>query len=81
MKQQMQWFLILSHYNFLILYLLKKLNERVNTLSRWKQNMLKDVFDEKVQYCMMQMIQLKMLSKFIQTALMTVIDVLKTSVI
>lgn len=45
MKQQMQWFLILSHYNFFILYLLRKLNKRVNTLLKWKQNMLENIFD------------------------------------
>jgi len=43
--------------------------------------MSKDVFDERMQYCTTQMIQFKMLSKLIQTALIAVRDVLKTSVI
>ncbi len=43
--------------------------------------MLKDVFDERMQYHTMQMIQLKMLSKSVQTASIAVVNVLKTSVV
>jgi len=78
---QMQWSLILSHYNFLILYLFKKLNERANTLLRQEQNMSKNVFNERVQYCTTQMIRPEMLSKPVQAALIAVRNVLKTSVV
>ena len=43
--------------------------------------MLKDVFDERMQYHTMQMIQLEMLSKSVQTASIAVVNVLKTSVV
>ena len=77
----MRWSLILSHYNFLILYLLEKLNERANTLLRQEQNMSKDVFNERVQYCTTQMIQPEMLSKPVQAVLIAVRNVSETSVV
>jgi len=45
---QMRWFLILSWYNFFILYLLRNQNERTDALSKYKQNMLTDLSDNRV---------------------------------
>jgi len=73
---QMRWFLILSQYNFFILYLSENQNERANALSRCKQDMLTDFSDSRVQHCMMQIIHLKMMSKSIQTVSMTVANIL-----
>jgi len=72
---QMRWFLILSQYNFFILYLLENQNERADALLRHKQDMLTDLSDDRVQHCMMQIIHLKMISKFIQTVSMTVVNI------
>jgi len=72
---QMRWFLILSWYNFFILYLLKNQNERADALSKHKQNMLTDFSNDRVQHCITQIIHLKMMSKPIQTVLMTVADI------
>ena len=71
----MRWSLILSQYNFFILYLLSKQNERTNALSRQKQNVSMNLSDDRVQHCMMQIIHLKMMSKSIQTASMTVANI------
>jgi len=72
---QMRWFLILSQYNFFILYLSENQNERANALSRYKQDMLTGLSDDRVQHCMMQIIHSEMMSKSIQTASMTVADI------
>ncbi len=71
---QMRWSLILSQYNFFILYLLSKQNERTDALSRQKQNVSMNLSDNRVQHCMTQIIHFKMMSKPIQTASMTVAD-------
>jgi len=73
---QMRWSLILSQYNFFILYLLSKQNERANALLRQKQNVSMNLSDDRVQHCMMQMIHSEMISKSIQAASMTVADIL-----
>lgn len=80
-EQQMHWFLILSCYNFSILYLPGKLNERVDTLSRREQDMPENVSNERVQYCMTQMIRPEMLSKPVQVAPVAVSEVPETPVI
>jgi len=72
----MRLFLILLQYNFFILYLLENQNERTNALLRHEQNMLTDLSDDRVQHCMMQTIHLTMMSKSIQTASMTVVNIL-----
>ncbi len=72
----MRWSLILSQYNFFILYLLSKQNERTDALLRQKQNVLINLSDNRVQHCMTQIIHLEMMSKSIQTASMTVADIL-----
>jgi len=74
-KWQMRWFLILSQYNFFILYLLNKQNERADALSKQKQNVSMNLSDDRVQHCTMQIIHLKIMSKPIQTASMTVADI------
>ncbi len=74
-EQQMRWSLILSQYNFFILYLLSKQNERANALLRQKQNVSMNLSDNRVQHCMMQMIHSEMISKPIQAASMTVADI------
>ncbi len=71
----MRWSLILSQYNFFILYLLSKQNERTDALSRQKQNMLMNLSDDRVQHCTMQIIHFEMMRKSIQTVLMTVADI------
>ena len=74
-ERQMRWSLILSQYNFFILYLLSKQNERADALLRQKQNVLINFSNDRVQHCMMQIIHSEMISKFIQTVLMTVADI------
>jgi len=74
-EQQMRWSLILSQYNFFILYLLSKQNERADALSRQKQNVSMNLSNDRVQHCTMQMICSEMISKSIQTASMTVADI------
>ncbi len=74
-EQQMRWSLILSQYNFFILYLLSKQNERADALSRQKQNVSMNLSDNRVQHHTMQMICSEMISKPIQTASMTVADI------
>jgi len=73
---QMRWSLILSQYNFFILYLLSKQNERADALLRQKQNVSMNLSDNRVQHHMTQMICSEMISKPIQTASMTVADIL-----
>ncbi len=75
-EQQMRWSLILSQYNFFILYLLSKQNERTDALSRQKQNVLMNLSDDRVQHCTTQIIHSEMISKPIQAASMTVADIL-----
>jgi len=72
---QMKWFLILSWYNFFILYLSENQNERTDALSRYEQDMLTDLLNDRVQHCMTQIIHSKMMSKPIQTASMTVANI------
>ncbi len=74
-EQQMRWSLILSQYNFFILYLLSKQNERADALSRQKQNVSMNLSDNRVQHYMMQIIHFEMISKSIQTVSMTVADI------
>ncbi len=71
----MRWFLILSQYNFFILYLSENQNERADALSRYEQDMSTDLSDDRVQHCMMQIIHSEMMSKPIQAASMTVADI------
>ncbi len=71
----MRWSLILSQYNFFILYLSENQNEKTDALSRCEQDMLTDLSDDKVQHCMMQIIHFKMMSKPIQAASMTVVNI------
>jgi len=75
-EQQMRWSLILLQYNFFILYLLSKQNERADALSRQKQNVSMNLSDDRVQHHMMQIIHLKMISKPIQAVSVTVADIL-----
>jgi len=72
----MRWSLILLQYNFFILYLLSKQNERTDALSRQKQNVSMNLSDDRVQHCTMQIIHSEIMSKSIQAALMTVADIL-----
>jgi len=72
----MRWSLVLLQYNFFILYLLSKQNERADTLLRQKQNVSMNLSDNRVQHCMTQIIHSEMISKPIQTASMTVADIL-----
>ncbi len=71
----MRWFLILLQYNFFILYLLSKQNERTDVLLRQKQNVSMNLSNDRVQHCTMQMIHSEMISKPIQTASMTVVNI------
>jgi len=71
----MRWSLILLQYNFFILYLLSKQNERADALLRQKQNVSINLSDDRVQHCTTQMICSEMVSKPIQAALMTVADI------
>ncbi len=75
-EQQIRWSLILLQYNFFILYLLSKQNERADALLRQKQNVSMNLSDDRVQHCITQIICSEMISKFIQTVLMTVADIL-----
>ncbi len=75
-EQQMRWSLILSQYHFFILYLLSNQNERADALLRQKQNVLMNLSDNRVQHCTMQIIHSEMISKPIQTASITVADIL-----
>jgi len=75
-EQQMRWFLILSQYNFFILYLSENQNERADALSRNEQDMLTDFSDDKVQHCTTQIILSEMMSKSIQATSMTVVNIL-----
>ncbi len=68
-------------YNFFILYLLSKQNERADALLRQKQNVLMNLSDDRVQHCMMQMIHFEMISKPIQAASMTVADILVSVIV
>jgi len=72
----MRWSLILSQYNFFILYLLSKQNERTDALLRQKQNVSMNLLNDRVQHCTMQIIHSEMISKSIQAVLMTVADIL-----
>ncbi len=74
-EQQMRWSLILLQYNFFILYLLSKQNERADALSRQKQNVSMNLSDDRVQHYTTQIICSEMMSKSIQTASMTVADI------
>ena len=74
-EQQMKWFLILSQYNFFILYLSENQNERTDALSRHEQNMLIGLSNNRVQHCTIQIIHLKMISKSIETVSMTVVNI------
>ncbi len=71
----MRWSLILSQYNFFILYLSDKQIERADTLLRQKQNVLMNLSDDRVQHCTTQIICSEMMSKSIQTTSMTVADI------
>jgi len=73
---QIRWSLILSQYNFFILYLSENQNERADALLRCEQDMLTDLSDDRVQHCMMQIIHFEMMSKSIQAASMTVVNIL-----
>jgi len=75
-KWQMRWSLILLQYNFFILYLLSKQNEKTDALSRQKQNVSMNLSNDRVQHHTMQIIHFKIMSKPIQTASMTVADIL-----
>ncbi len=74
-EQQMRWSLVLLQYNFFILYLLSKQNERADALLRQKQNVSMNLSDDRVQHCTTQMIHSEMISKPIQAASMTVADI------
>ncbi len=74
-EQQMRWSLVLLWYNFFILYLLNKQNERADALLRQKQNVSMNLSDDRIQHCMTQMICFEMISKPIQAASMTVADI------
>ncbi len=75
-ERQMRWSLILSQYNFFILYLSGKQNERADALLRQKQNVSMNLSNDRVQHCTTQMIRSEMISKPIQAASMTVADIL-----
>ncbi len=75
-EQQMRWFLILSQYNFFILYLLSKQNERADALLKQKQNVSMNLSDDRVQHHITQIIHSEMMNKPIQTVSMTVADIL-----
>ncbi len=74
-ERQIRWSLVLLQYNFFILYLLSKQNERADALLRQKQNVSMNLSDDRVQHCMTQMIHSEMISKPIQAASMTVADI------
>ncbi len=62
----------LTQYNFFILSLLSKQNERADALLRQKQNVSMNLSDDRVQHHTTQMIHSEMISKPIQAASMTV---------
>jgi len=72
---QMRWSLILSQYNFFILYLLENQNKRTDALSKHKQDMLTGFSNDRVQHCMMQIIHPEMMSKPIETVSVTVVNI------
>ncbi len=71
----MRWSLILSQYNFFILYLLSKQNERADALLRQEQNVSMNLSDNRVQHHITQIIHSEIISKPIQAASMTVADI------
>ncbi len=77
----MRWSLILSQYNFFILYLLSKQNERTDALLRQKQNVSMNLSDDRVQNYMTQILHSEMLCKPIQAASMTVVNILNSVLI
>ncbi len=74
-EKQMRWCLILLQYNFFILYLLSKQNERADALLKQKQDVSMNLSDNRVQHCMMQIIHSEIMSKPIQTVSMTVANI------
>ena len=56
-ERQMQWSLILLKYNFMIKYLPRKKNVRVDTLSWREQDLPKGLIDEREQHRTMQLIK------------------------
>ena len=60
-ERQMRWLLILSKYNFVLLYVLGKTNVRADALSRREQDMPSQATDDRLQY---RHIQLLPKSKF-----------------
>ncbi len=72
---QMRWSLILLQYNFFILYLSDKQNERADALLKQKQNVSMNLSDDRVQHCTTQIIHFEMIIKPIQAASMTVADI------
>ncbi len=75
-ERQMRWSLILLQYNFFILYLLSKQNERADALLKQKQNVSMNLSDNRVQHHTTQIICSEIISKSIQAASMTVADIL-----
>jgi len=80
-ERQMRWSLILSRYNFTILYLPGKLNERADALSRREQDMPGDAADDRIQHRTTQMLRPEMLASPIQVAPVAVRDVPETPVV
>ena len=74
-EQQMRWSLILLQYNFFILYLLSKQNERADALLRQKQNVSMNLSNNRVQHCTTQIIHSEIMSKFIQTVSITITNI------
>ncbi len=74
-EQQMRWSLILLQYNFFILYLLSKQNERADALLRQKQNVSMNLLNDRLQHYTTQIICSEMISKPIQTVSMTVANI------
>jgi len=64
-EQQMKWSLILLQYNFFILYLLSKQNEKADALLRQRQNVSINLSDDRVQHCTTQIIHSEIMSKSI----------------
>jgi hypothetical protein len=64
-ERQMRWSLILLQYNFFILYLLSKQNEKADALLRQEQNVSMNLSDDRVQHCTTQIICSEMISKSI----------------
>ncbi len=80
-EQQIRWSLILLCYNFFILYLSEKQNERTDVLSRQKQDMSMNLWDSRVQHCMTQMIHFEILCKLIQVVSVTIANILNSVLI